>query len=60
MVEEVAAELAKLRAESLAGWDLGLADVQAFNRRVNVRILPPGSTAGEPMHVLSSLEHLKP
>jgi hypothetical protein len=57
-VEEVAAELAKLRAESLAGWDLGLADVQAFNRRVNVRILTPGSTAGEPMHVLSSLEHL--
>lgn len=56
-VQQVAAELAQQRAESLAAWQLGLAEVQAFSQRVNARILTPGSTAGEPLHVLSSLEH---
>ena len=56
-IEQVARELAEQRERSLNAWGLGLPEVQAFNEQVDVRILTPGSTAGEPLHVLSSLEH---
>jgi hypothetical protein len=56
-VEQLARDLAAQREQSLDAWGLGLAEVQLFRQRVNVRILTPGSTAGEPLHVLSSLEH---
>lgn len=56
-VEEVARELAQQRQESLAAWGLGLTEIQQFKQDVNVRIITPGSTSGEPLHVLSSLEH---
>jgi hypothetical protein len=56
-VEQVARDLAQERQTSLTAWGFDLSDVQRFQRSVNVRIITPGSTAGEPLHVLSSLEH---
>jgi hypothetical protein len=53
----LAAQLAEERQKQLAAWQLGAADVEAFRARVDVRVLTPGSTAGEPLHILSSLEH---
>lgn len=56
-VEEVARELAQQRQGALEAWGLGLTELRHFNQHVNVRIITPGSTSGEPLHVLSSLEH---
>ncbi|MEJ7735769.1 MAG: helicase HerA-like domain-containing protein, partial [Polyangiaceae bacterium] len=58
--EAVAAELAERWRTGLAGWGLGPADVAAFSESVAVRVLTPGTTAGEPVHVLSSLEMRSP
>lgn len=52
----VAEGLAHKWQEGLAGWGLGAADVAALRSSIAPRILTPGTTAGEPLHVLSSLE----
>ncbi len=44
------------RRGRLAGWGIGDAQIQAFRERTRVRVMTPGSTAGEPLHVLSALE----
>jgi hypothetical protein len=56
-VEQLARDLAEERQRSLEAWQLGLPELAHFNDRVQVRIITPGSTAGEPLHVLSCLEH---
>jgi hypothetical protein len=57
---ELAHKVAQERADGLARWRLGEADVQRFNAGVRVRVLTPGSTMGEPLHLLSSLERRSP
>ncbi len=52
LAEKVALE----RAEGLLRWRLGQADVQRYVAGVQMRVLTPGSTLGEPLHLLSSLE----
>ncbi|MBL8680192.1 MAG: DUF853 family protein [Myxococcales bacterium] len=54
-------------ADALEARTLGLdragitnADIAAFRERVRVRVLTPGSNAGEPVHLLSSLERRSP
>lgn len=64
-LDEVAAsalaqKAAQERAEGLARWRLGEADVQRFNAGVQMRVLTPGSALGEPLHLLSSLERRSP
>ncbi|HEY5959086.1 MAG TPA: helicase HerA-like domain-containing protein [Polyangiaceae bacterium] len=55
-VEEVARELNERRRESLLAWSIGEAELQRFVDSRQVRVITPGSSAGEPLHVLSSLE----
>jgi hypothetical protein len=52
----LAEKAARERAEGLQRWRLGEADVRRFHAGVQMRVLTPGSTQGEPMHLLSSLE----
>jgi hypothetical protein len=44
------------RMERLAEWDITERHVGAYASSVALRVITPGSTAGEPLHVLSSLE----
>ncbi|WP_437963167.1 helicase HerA-like domain-containing protein [Sorangium sp. So ce260] len=53
---DVAAELAERWRAGLASSGLGPADVAALRDRMAPRLLTPGTTAGEPIHVLSALE----
>lgn len=50
------ARVAQKRAECLAGWGIDEAQLKAFDDSVHVRIVTPGSDAGEQLHVLSALE----
>jgi hypothetical protein len=59
-VDEVAHERADGWKKSLAGWDLTAKDVAAFRAKIAPRVLTPGTSAGEPLHVLSSLEMPSP
>jgi hypothetical protein len=54
--EQLAAQLAQQRAEGLAGWGIGEPELTSYARSTTVRVMTPGSTAGEQLHVLSSLE----
>jgi DNA helicase HerA-like ATPase len=58
--EAVAAGLAAERDAGLAKAGLGPAEIEAYRARLAVRVLTPGSTAGEPVHLLSSLERRSP
>lgn len=57
---EVGEELARRSREGLSGWGLGEADVAAFRAGIAPRLITPGTTAGEPLHVLSALEAASP
>jgi hypothetical protein len=53
---QVAADTAGAWREGLAGWGLGPQDVGTLAGAMAPRLITPGTTAGEPLHVLSSLE----
>jgi DNA helicase HerA-like ATPase len=53
---EVAAELAAQRQHGLAQWSIGEPELQRYARAIAPRVITPGSSAGETLHVLSSLE----
>jgi hypothetical protein len=55
-VADVALGLSKQWTEGLAGFGLGAGDVAGLRAAMAPRILTPGTTAGEPLNVLSSLE----
>ncbi|HEX3777348.1 MAG TPA: hypothetical protein VHV51_22900, partial [Polyangiaceae bacterium] len=48
------------RRTALAEWEIGEPELAAYTRGVSVRVLTPGATAGEPLHMLSSLERRSP
>jgi len=54
--EELAGQLALERRQALSAWKIGEPDLSRFEQATSVRVLTPGSTAGETLHVLSSLE----
>ncbi|HEX2873584.1 MAG TPA: helicase HerA-like domain-containing protein [Polyangiaceae bacterium] len=56
-VGEIAAALAAEREHGLKAWGIGEGGLRRFAETTSVRVITPGSTAGEPLHVLSSLEH---
>ncbi len=58
--DAIAAELAEARRSGLARWGIGESDVADYAERCRVRVLTPGSTAGEPLHVLSAVERRSP
>jgi len=53
---EIAAQLANERARGLRAWGIDERTLAAYANGIDVRVITPGSTAGEPLHVLSSLE----
>ncbi|HEX3852450.1 MAG TPA: helicase HerA-like domain-containing protein [Polyangiaceae bacterium] len=55
-----AAELAEQRRAALAEWQIGEPELLAYAAGTRVRVLTPGGTAGEPLHMLSSLERRSP
>jgi DNA helicase HerA-like ATPase len=55
-VEQVAQELSDIRKTSLEAWAIGESELKQYSDKVELRVITPGSTAGELLHVLSSLE----
>ncbi len=51
-----AVQAAQERRDLLAAWSLGEPELRRFSDSTSVRVLTPGATAGEPVHVLSTLE----
>jgi hypothetical protein len=54
--EEVAVAVAAEREQGLRHWGIGEPELTRFAQSRGLRVITPGSTAGEPLHVLSSLE----
>lgn len=48
--------LAEERAAALQSWQIHGKDLERYHAASKVRVITPGSTAGEPLHVLSGLE----
>ena len=48
------------RKENLAEWAIGEPELTAYRAATHVRVLTPGGSAGEPLHMLSSLERRSP
>ena len=55
-----AVRLAEERRAALSKWSIGEEDLRAFRDSTAVRVLTPGATTGEPLHVLSTLERRSP
>ena len=55
-----ASDLANRRRAALAEWGIGEAELAAHTGTSCIRVLTPGGTAGEPLHMLSSLERRSP
>lgn len=55
-LEEMALVQNQIRSESLAAWSIGEPDLRRYAESVRLRVITPGSSAGELLHVLSSLE----
>ena len=55
-----AQELADKRRAALAEWQIGEPELAAYCAGTAVRVLTPGGSAGEPLHMLSSLERRSP
>ncbi|MEI9948721.1 MAG: helicase HerA-like domain-containing protein [Pseudomonadota bacterium] len=51
-----AIELSNERRAALAEWNIGEPELAKYCASTSVRVLTPGGTAGEPLHMLSSLE----
>jgi hypothetical protein len=52
----LARDTAKEREAGLRAWGIDEAQLQSFHDRTNIRVITPGSNAGEALHILSSLE----
>lgn len=55
-VDAVAASTAERWRNGLSSWGLSPDDVRALRESVAFRVITPGTTAAEPLHVLSALE----
>jgi hypothetical protein len=53
---EIAHDLASARQQGLSSWGIEESDLQQFHQSTNLRVITPGATAGELLHVLSGLE----
>ncbi len=54
--EEVARALSEERREALEAWGIPAEALARFSSSTEVRVITPGSSAGETLHLLSSLE----
>jgi hypothetical protein len=53
---DLAAQLPEERRRQLNSWKLDADHLAQFRSQTELRVLTPGSSAGEPLHILSSLE----
>ncbi|MCU0693885.1 MAG: hypothetical protein MUF54_21055 [Polyangiaceae bacterium] len=51
-----AAAFASRKREKLSAWGIGDEELRRFHESTSVRVLTPGATSGEPLHLLSALE----
>ena len=58
--DAVAKALAEERQKQLGSWGIAEADLRRLAAGTETRVLTPGSNAGEPIHLLSSLERRSP
>ena len=54
--DELAQALNEQRRAGLNDWGIGAPELSQFAGKTEVRVITPGSSAGESMHILSSLE----
>ena len=54
--EEISRTLTEEHRTGLQAWGIGEPQLQSFTRKTEVRVITPGSSAGESLHLLSSLE----
>src|SRR5512145_2680206 len=54
--EQIATEQNEVRRSALAAWNIGEPELRAYHEKVEFRVITPGSSSGELLHVLSSLE----
>jgi hypothetical protein len=54
--QQLAAELTAQRKHGLSQWSIGEPELRNYVQRIAPRVITPGSSAGELLHVLSSLE----
>lgn len=54
--QQIAQELADERRKGLSAWGIGEAELRVYRAGIDVRVITPGSSAGERLHVLSALE----
>jgi Helicase HerA, central domain len=54
--DEIAKALCEQRRAGLESWRIGEPELARFSSKTEVRVITPGSSAGEPLHILSSLE----
>jgi hypothetical protein len=59
-IAEVAHKAARTREENLTKWGFTLDDLARYSQQTHVRVITPGSSLGEPLHILSSLERRSP
>jgi len=54
--QAIAAELADVRKKGLANWGFDEKVLRSYRNKTRLRVITPGATAGELLHVLSGLE----
>lgn len=54
--EELASALTQERSAALATWGIGVPELERHHQGHQIRVITPGSTAGERLHVFSALE----
>src|SRR5260221_1235027 len=52
--EEIAKTLCEQRRTGLEAWRIGAPELARFSSKTEVRVITPGSSAGESLHILSS------
>jgi hypothetical protein len=58
--EPLVREAREARESGLRAWSIGEAELAAHAATTHVRVVTPGSDAGEPLHLLSALERRSP
>ncbi len=59
-IDEIASVMAREREDELRAWDIDEAHLADWHARTAIRVVTPGSSAGESLHLLSSLERRNP
>jgi hypothetical protein len=59
-LDDHCAALATERRDGLARWNIDTPTLASFRPSIDLRVLTPGSSAGESVHILSSLERRSP